>query len=147
VPSATRSGPASGRVARPGQIRALGPFAVFLVPVALVLVATLVLRLFPCDGTACGKPYVGAWGLVLVAIPTALASGLPWVVSPVNLALALVTSAGLWFLFGRWAGKRVTEDVDATWWSFWREIALYAGGIVLGLGLAAVLMFVLLTFL
>jgi hypothetical protein len=110
-------------------------------------VATLVLRLFPCDGTACGKPYVGAWGLVLVALPTALASGLPWIVSPLNLGLAFVTSAVVWFLFGRWASRRVTDDVDATWWMFWREIALYAGGIILGLGLAAVLMFVLLTFL
>ena len=145
--TATRSGPASGRVARPGQIRALGPVAVFAVPALLVLVATLVLRLFPCDGTACGKPYVGAWGLVLIALPTALATGLPWIVSPLNLGLALVTSAVVWFFFGRWASRRVTQDVDATWWAFWREVAVYAAGIAVGLVLAGLLMVVVLSFL
>jgi hypothetical protein len=126
------AGPPVGNVAQPGRIRTLGPFVVLAIPLGLVLVALVVLRLWPCEGTACGEPYLGAWGLVLFAFPTALATGLPWVVSPVNLALTVVTSCGLWVAFGVWAARRATEDVDATWRSFWREVAWYAGGVVLG---------------
>jgi hypothetical protein len=145
--TATRSGPAAGRVARPGQIRALGPVAVFALPVALVLLAQVIIRIYPCDGTACGKPYAGAWGLVLVALPTALAAGLPWIVNALNLGLALVTSAVAWFLFGRWASRKATQDVDATWWTFWREVAVYAGGVALGIVGGVVVMVVVLSFL
>lgn len=125
-------GPASGTVARPGRIRTLGPLAVLAVPLGLVLLAAAVLRLWPCDGTACAQPHLGAWGLVLFAVPTALAVGLPWFVSPLNVALALLTSLAAWVTFGRWASDRVTRDVDATWSMFWREVAVYAGGVVLG---------------
>lgn len=141
------SPPTTGTVARPGRIRTLAPFAVLAIPVGLVLLAWLVLRLFPCDGTACGKPYLGAWGLVLVALPTALATGLPWWVSPVNLVVAVASSLALWVTFGRWAGQKATQDVDATWWSFWREVGFYAGGVALGLLLGGIAMVVVLTFL
>lgn len=120
---------------------------VLVLPLGLCLLATLILRLYPCDGTACGKPYLGAWGLVLVAVPTALAVGLPWVVGPINLALAFVTSIAVWITFGRWAGRRATRDVDATWWTFWREVAFYAGGVALGLLGGGIVMLVVLTFL
>jgi len=120
---------------------------VLALPLGLVLLATLILRVFPCDGTACGKPYLGAWALVLFALPTALAAGLPWFVSPLNLGLALITSIGAWVLFGKWASQRVTKDVDATWASFWREVAFYAGGVVLGVVAGGILMITVLTFL
>jgi hypothetical protein len=145
--AANRSGPSSGTIARPGRIRTLGPVAVLAVPLALALLATLVLRLYPCDGTACGQPYLGAWVLVLVAVPTALAAGIPWVANPVNVGLALVSSVALWVTFGRWAGRKATQDVDATWWTFWREVGFYAGGVALGLVLGGVLMVVVLTLL
>ncbi len=130
--SGPAAGPPAGNVARPGRIRTLGPIAVLAIPLGLILVAFAVLRLWPCEGTSCGEPYLGAWGLVLFAFPTALATGLPWIVSPLNLALTVVTSLGLWVAFGLWAARRVTEDVDATWRAFWREVAFYAGGVVLG---------------
>jgi hypothetical protein len=110
----------------------LGPLVVLAIPLVLVLLALAVLRLWPCDGTSCGQPHLGAWGLVLFAFPTALATGLPWFVSPVNLALTVVTSLGLWVAFGVWAARRATADVDATWRSYWREVAFYAGGVVVG---------------
>ena len=134
-------------MARPGRIRALGPIAVLAVPMALGLLATLLLRTWPCDGTACGKPFLGAWGLVLFAVPTALASGLPWVVSPINVALALLSSLALWIVFGVWASRKATRDVDATWWSFWREVAFYFGGVVLGVVGGVVVMAVIVTLL
>lgn len=134
-------------MARPGRIRALGPIAVLAIPLGLALVATIVLNAWPCDGTACSRPYLGAWGLVLFAVPTALPTGLPWVVSPINVALALLTSAGLWVLFGVWASRRATRDVDASWWDFWREVAFYAGGVVLGVVGGLLVMITVVTFL
>jgi hypothetical protein len=145
--TAARSGPQGGRVARPGRIRLLAPVAVLAVPLGLSLLATLILRIYPCDGSACGQPYLGAWGLVLFAVPTALAVGLPWIANPLNIGLALLTSLALWVTFGRWAGAKATQDVDATWWTFWREVAFYAGGVVLGIVLGGIAMVVVLTFL
>jgi hypothetical protein len=142
-----RGGPQGGTVARPGQIRTLGPVVVLAVPLALVLVAGAVLAAWPCDGTSCGEPYLGAWGLVLFAVPTALAVGLPWIVSPLNVALALASSLAVWVTFGHWAGRRVTRDVDATWGQFWKEVAFYAGGVVLGVLGGLLVMVVVLTFL
>jgi hypothetical protein len=134
-------------VARPGRIRTLGPIAVLAVPLGLVLLGSAILRLFPCEGTGCGEPYLGAWGLVLFAVPTAIAAGLPWVVNPVNLFVAIASSIVLWVFFGKWASRRATEDVDATWWTFWREVAFYAGGVVAGVIGGLIVMGVVLTFL
>ncbi len=134
-------------MARPGRIRALGPIAVLAVPIGLVLLAAVIIQAWPCDGTSCSKPYVGAWGLVLFALPTALPTGLPWVVSPINLLLALASSVALWVFFGVWASRRATEDVDATWWTFWREVAFYAGGVVAGVIGGLLVMGIVVTFL
>lgn len=134
-------------MARPGRIRTLGPIAVLAVPLGLGLLATIILRVWPCEGTACGEPYLGAWGLVLFAVPTALAVGLPWVSSPINIALALLSSLVAWVLFGKWASRRATQDVDATWWDFWREVAFYVGGVVLGVIGGLLVMVVVLSFL
>jgi hypothetical protein len=117
------------------------------VPLGLVLLAWSILTLWPCDGPACGQPHLGAWGLVLVAVPTALATGLPWIVSPVNVGLALLTSLGAWVAFGHWAGQRVTRDVDATWVQFWRAVAVYGAGVALGVVGGVLVMFLVLTLL
>ena len=103
--------------------------------------------MWPCEGTACGEAYIGAWGLVLFAVPTALAVGLPWFVSPVNVTLALASSLAGWVMFGVWAGRRATADVDATWWTFWREVGFYAAGVVLGVIGGLLVMVLVLTFL
>jgi hypothetical protein len=142
-----RTGPPKGAVARPGRIRAFAPIAVLAIPVGLGLLAAAVLRLWPCEGTGCGEAYIGAWGLVLFAVPTALAVGLPWFVSPLNVTIALASSLAGWVLFGVWAGRRATEDVDATWWTFWREVGFYAAGVVLGVVGGLLVMGLVLTFL
>lgn len=132
-------------MARPGRIRGLGPLAVLAVPVGLVALAALILRLWPCEGTACGEPHAGSWLLVLIAFPTALAAGLPWIVSPLNLAAAVVTSVAGWIAFGVWAGRRATADVEATWWTFWREVAFVVGGVAGGVLVGLLAMLALLT--
>ena len=127
-------------VVRPGRIRLLGPVAALAVPGALLLVAGAAYLLYPCSGTACVKPTLFAYFLVLLAAPTALLAGLPWFLDPLNLATAFATSLLLWVLLGRWASRRATEDVDATWGSYAAELALVLAGIWGGLvvGLAVV---------
>jgi len=125
----------------------LAPIVVLAIPLGLGLLAGAILRLWPCEGTACGEAYIGAWGLVLFAVPTALAVGLPWFVSPLNVTVALATSLAAWVMFGVWAGRRATADVDATWGTFWREVGFYAGGVALGVIGGLLVMVVVLTFL
>lgn len=124
-------------VARPGRIRLLGPVAALSIPGALLLVAGAAYLLYPCEGTACVKPTLFAYFLVLLAAPTALLAGLPWFINPLNLAVAIATSLLLWVFLGRFASRRATEDVDATWRSYAAELALVLagiwGGIVVGL--------------
>jgi len=134
------SGPSSGPISRPGRIRTLGPLAALLVPGVLVGVAVVVLKAWPCDGTSCAQPYSAAWLLVLMAFPTALVAGLPWIVTPLNVLATLVSGIVGWMVFGVWASRRATRDVDGTWRTFWKELAFLAGGVVAGvlLGLAAI---------
>lgn len=124
-------------VARPGQIRRLGSVAVLLLPAALLAVAAVVFFAFPCDGAACVKPSLFSYVLVLLAAPTALLAGLPWFLHPLNVALAALTSLVLWLVLGRWAARRATEDVDATWKTYAGELAFMLagvwGGIIVGL--------------
>lgn len=125
-------------VAQPGRIRLLGPVAVLALPGALLVLAALAYVAYPCDGASCVRPTLASYFLVLLAVPTALLVGLPWFIHPLNVALAAGTSLMLWVFLGRWASRRATEDVDATWGSYAAELALVLvgiwGGIVVGLG-------------
>ena len=126
-------------VARPGQIRRLGPLAALLVPGALLLLAGFAFFVYPCDGSTCVKPTLFSYLLVLLATPTALIAGLPWFLHPLNLGIAMASSLLLWLLLGRWAARRATEDVDGTWRTFAGELAFMIagiwGGIVVGLAI------------
>ncbi len=122
---------------RPGQIRRLGPVVALLIPAVLLVVAALTFFAYPCDGSACVKPSLLSYLLVLLAAPTALIAGLPWFLHPVNLAIAIGTSLLLWMGLGQWAARRATEDVDATWATYVGELAFMLagvwGGIIVGL--------------
>lgn len=134
-------------MARPGRIRTLGPVVALLVPVGLIALASLLLSAWPCDGSSCAAPYVGAWGLLLLAVPTALLAGLPWFASPVTVGLALASSAALWVWLGVRAGRLATTDIDATWGTFWRELGFSLLGVGLGVALGGLVMVVVLSFL
>lgn len=124
-------------MARPGQIRRLGPVAALVLPAVLLVVAALVFFAYPCDGVACVKPTLLSYLLVLLAAPTSLLAGLPWFLHPLNLALAAASSVALWLVLGQWAARRATEDVDATWTTYAGELAFMLagvwGGIIVGL--------------
>jgi len=124
-------------VARPGQIRRLGPLAALTIPAALLLAGALAFYTYPCEGSACVRTSLFAYLLVLLAAPTALIAGLPWFLHPVNIGVAALSSLALWLVLGRWSARRATQDVDATWATFAGEllfmIAGVWGGIVVGL--------------
>lgn len=120
--------PTRKSVAMPGRIRRLGPLAAFAVPAVLVAMA-LLLRLAPCDGLGCVQTQSASWLLVLLAVPTALVTGVPVLGGPVPYVLALVTASALWIAVGRYAAELATEDIDATW----REWAYEVGAIVAGI--------------
>lgn len=137
-PGRQRRGPSGGAVvARPGQIRRLGPVAALLLPAALVVLAALLFYGYPCEGSACVRPTLASYLLLLLAAPTALLAGLPWFLHPLNLLVAVGSSLVMWLVLGRWAARRATEDVDATWRTYLGELALLLvgvwGGIVVGL--------------
>lgn len=139
-PGRRGSGPSSGAVvARPGQIRRLGPVAALLLPATLVVLAGLLFYGYPCEGSACVRPTLTAYLLLLLAAPTSLLAGLPWFLHPLNLLAAGGTSLVLWLVLGRWAARRATDDVDATWGSYAGELAFMLagvwGGIIVGLSI------------
>jgi hypothetical protein len=129
----------TGVVARPGRIRLFGPLVALLLPLALLGVAGAIWVAWPCDGIACVKPSLAAYGLGMFAVPTALLAGLPWFIGGLTIAAAAITSAVLWIGMGRWAAARATADVDATWRTFWVELLTMAAGVWCGVlgGLAA----------
>ena len=131
----------SGFVARPGQIRRLGPIVALGVPAVLLTLAGVLFFLWPCEGAACVKTSLAAYLLVLLAAPTAIVFGLPWILNPLTIGGAAATSALLWLLLGRWSSRRANANVDATWRTFAAELFFMIGGvwfgIILGLGVVA----------
>jgi hypothetical protein len=130
-----------GAVARPGRIRLYGPLAALAVPAVVGSLAFFIWSTASCDAISCVKPSAATWGLVLLIAPTAILAGLPWFVGPVSLLFTGATSLLLWLGFGRWAARRATsEDVDATWRAYWRELAFIVVGLWAGvlLGLAGI---------
>jgi hypothetical protein len=128
----------AGFVARPGQIRSLGPFVALGLPAILLTLAGVVFFLWPCEGSACVKTSLAAYLLVLLAAPTALVFGLPWILNPLTIGGAALTSLLMWLLLGRWSARRATTDVDGTWRTYAAELLFMIGGvwmgIILGLG-------------
>lgn len=126
---------AAGRrvVVKPGRIRILGPFLACLPALLLGAAALAVWVGWSCTSIGCVKPSMLSYGLVLLAVPTALLTGLPWLLGPLNVGGALASSALLWLVLGRWAAGRVTADVDATWRDFWAEFGIMAVGVWLGI--------------
>ena len=83
---------------------------------------------WPCSSTDCVEPTLFSALLLLLAVPTSLISGLPWLLTPVTIGIAAGSSLVMWLVLGRWAGRRATVDVDATWRSYWVEMGWMAAG-------------------
>ena len=128
----------NGFVARPGQMRSLGPVAALGVPAVLLTLAGVVFFVLPSEGSGGVKTALLAYFFVLLAIPTSILFGLPWILNPLTIGGAVVTSIVLWLMLGRWAGRRASANVDGTWRTYIAELLFMIGGvwagIVLGLG-------------
>jgi hypothetical protein len=133
---------ADGLAASRRRIRRRGP-VVALVPPALLLGLAFVLwRVVPCQGAACRTQGAGGWLAALMALPTTLATGLPWESDPRRYAIAIGTSALLWMLLGRWAARRASRRPITGWREYWREYLWFLipvwFGVVAALGVIAV---------
>jgi hypothetical protein len=108
----------------------------------LVSAGLLVLTVWPCSGRSCIEPSLGAWLLVLFAVPTALAAGIPWYLNPITIGLALVSSLALWMALGAIAARRTAREPDAGWGTFMAELltmtAGVIGGVLVGFALIAI---------
>ena len=76
--------------------------------------------------------------LALLAVPTAVAFGIPVEVGPVRAGLAIATSLLLWALLGWWASRRVSQRVIGGWREWlvefgWVTLCLWAG-VLTGVG-------------
>jgi hypothetical protein len=110
-----------------------------LVPLTLTLSGLLVLAAWPCSGRGCIEPSLGAWLLVLFAMPTALAAGLPWFVNPLTIGAALLSSLVLWMALGAIAGRRTAREPDAGWGTFAGEMLTLTAGVIGGVLLGFVI--------
>jgi hypothetical protein len=133
-----------GKVARPGRIRFYGPLVALVVPLVVGTIGLLVYNQ-SCSGYGCVRPSSTAWGLFLLVAPTAIPAGLPWFAGPITYAATIVSSLVMWLLFGRWAARRATSDVDASWPAYFRELAFIVLGLWAGLGLGMAGIFLFLT--
>lgn len=136
-----QSGPPDDlHVVHSGRLRALGPLAALLVPGSLLALSALILAFWPCSGRSCIEPSLGAWVLVLFALPTALPAGLPWFLNVVTVGLAITTSAALWMALGGIAARRAAREYDGGWMTFTKELATLTAGVIGGvlLGFAVI---------
>jgi hypothetical protein len=127
----------NGLAATREHVRRRGWVAGLLLPVVVVAIAAVVLEI-PSEGHIANVLGVTGSLLALLAVPTAVAFGIPVEVGPVRAGLAVVTSLLLWALLGWWAGRRVSERVVGGWreWAVefgWVVLCLWAG-VLTGVG-------------
>lgn len=126
-PSGPRAdgGDLRSRICRRGPLLALAP------PVVLGIAAVLVLRI----GTTA---VTGASGFVLAVLgaPVLVIAGSPLRSGTGIAAIALVGSAGLWLMLGRWAARRAAARAIPNWGAFWAEYAWMTVSVWLGLALS-----------
>ena len=107
VPQRADGGLASAR----DRVRRRGPFVALLVPAITAGLSAIVLEI-PATGHTSNMLGIVGSVLALLAVPTAVAFGIPVEVGPVRAGLAIATSLVLWALLGWWASRRVSQRGD-----------------------------------
>ncbi len=133
VPQRADGGLTSAR----NRVRRRGPFVALLVPAITAGLAAIVLEI-PATGHNSNMLGVAGSVLALLAVPTAVAFGIPVEVGPVRAGLAIATSLLLWALLGWWASRRVSQRVIGGWREWfvefgWVTFCLWAG-VLTGVG-------------
>ena len=139
------TGPSGGTVARPGRIRTLGLIAVLAVPLGLGLLAAIVSAFTPVTGRPAASRS-GVRGLVLFAVPTALAVGLPGSPADQRDPGPALQPGGVGVLreVGQSAGHPGRGRLLV---GLLGEVAFYAGGVVIGVVGGLLVMVLVLSFL
>ncbi len=128
---------ADGLVATREHVRRRGWLVGLALPVIVIALAAIVLEI-PANGHMSNVLGITGSLLALLAVPTAVAFGIPVEVGPVRAALAVASSLVLWALLGAWAGRRVSHRVVGGWreWMVefgWVVFCLWAG-VLTGVG-------------
>ena len=119
------------------RVRCRGPFVALLVRAITAGLSAIVLEI-PATGHTSNMLGIVGSVLALLAVPTAVAFGIPVEVGPVRAGLAIATSLVLWALLGWWASRRVSQRVIGGWreWLIefgWVTFCLWAG-VLTGVG-------------
>ena len=138
---ASTRGVPRGPVAYRRRLHRLGPLAGLVAPAVLLALAFLVRDWWTADGLAGLRPMLSVWVLVLLALPTAAAVGLPWTAGD-GMVIAAITSGLAWALLGGVAARRATRSSPVAAWREWiKEFAVLAAGVwagaLAGLGIVA----------
>jgi hypothetical protein len=129
---------------QPGRIRTIGTLAALAAPGVAAVVGAILWTLAPPNGVSGAVPSLFAYLLALLAMPTLLATGLPFYGEGWRVVAAIVSSGLLWLALGRLAAGRATRDIDAGWRDYFAEIATMTvavwGGVLVGLVAMAVIL-------
>jgi hypothetical protein len=134
--------PVDGLTAARQRVRRRGPLMALVPPALLLAAAFAAWRVVPCEGASCRTQGGAGWLAALLALPTSLATGLPWVAGAGRYLAAVATSAVLWMILGRWAAQRAARRPVTGWREFWREYVWFLlpvwAGVLAALGVIAV---------
>ncbi len=128
---------ADGLVATRQHVRRRGWLAGLALPVVVIALAAIVLAI-PASGHISNILGITGSLLALLAVPTAVAFGIPVEVGPVRVVLAVASSLAVWALLGAWAGRKVSQRVVGGWREWivefgWVVLCLWAG-VLTGVG-------------
>jgi hypothetical protein len=100
-------------------IRRRSPFSALGAPLLLAGISAILLN---WRGSTL-RGFAGS-AAVLLAAPTSVFAGIPYLGGTTRYVIVGVTSAVLWMLIGFWAGARSTRSPVCTWSDYWREYAM-----------------------
>lgn len=125
----------------PARMGVLGAPLALLPAAFLAIVGLLVWSAAP-GGHAGAAQDAAAYLLALLALPTLLLTGLPFYGGSGRVLLAVVTSAVVWLVLGRWAARRARRETPPSWRGYAAELAPMVAGVWAGVivGLVAMVM-------
>jgi hypothetical protein len=123
------------------RLRRLGPFVALIAPAIAFGVAVTLWNRSTCHGSSCAVSGGGGLVLAAFALPTAIATGIPWYGGTGRYVIAAATSVLVWLILGGLAASFAGRSTFPSWGRWWKEyvpmvLGLWAG-VAAGLAIAA----------